>query len=380
MKQRGRQPIRRGVRSGSPALQLRAPSGSAPRISRISHVDKLALRSIVSVLRLLIDTSAWLDLAMRRDGQKWIVPLRVFLHQGKLELLVPPLVIEEFERNRPRSEAAVTSSVLARLRQLRRELHDFAGEKHEHVWLEETEQHIPLVNAMAPQNFREIAELLNRGTKLRPTNAERAMVVKRGLEKKAPFSAGKNSVADALLIEMYATQLKKADPDDLYCFVTSNHRDFSAPNGDHRQPHPDLADIFSASQSRYLYQVDGLHAGLLDYFGDEFVEEVEEIEFLIGDEEPRTLAEIVDAMEEFFDRVWYVRSIVHADAENEEVSKDISAGARAARRRVEERYGRDSLWKPIGPGHDEAWEYGYISGKLATLRWVLGSEWDFLDT
>ena len=39
---------------------------------------------------------------MRRDGQKWIVPLRVFLHQGKLELLVPPLVIDEFEHNRPR--------------------------------------------------------------------------------------------------------------------------------------------------------------------------------------------------------------------------------------------------------------------------------------
>jgi predicted nucleic acid-binding protein len=87
------------------------------------------------VLRLLIDTSAWLDLAMRRDGQQWIVPLRVFLHQGKLELLVPPLVIEEFERNRPRSEAVVTKSVLTRMRQLRRELHEFAGEKHEHVWL-----------------------------------------------------------------------------------------------------------------------------------------------------------------------------------------------------------------------------------------------------
>jgi hypothetical protein len=338
------------------------------------------IRSIFSVLRLLIDTSAWLDLAMRRDGQQWIVPLRVFLHQGKLELLVPPLLIEEFEHNRPRSEAAVTKSVLARLRQLRRELHEFAGEKHEHVWLEETEQHIPLVNAMAPQNFREIAELLSKGTKLKPTNADRVRVVQRGLEKKAPFSAGKNSVADALLIEMYTSQLKKAGPDDVYCFVTSNHRDFSAPNGDHRQPHPDLADIFSSPQSRYLYQVDGLHAGLLDYFGDEFAEEYEEVEFLIGEEEPRTLAEIVDAMEEFFDRVWYVRSIVHADAENEEVPEDIRAGARTARQRVEDRYGRDSLWKPIGPGHDEAWEYGCISGKLATLRWVLGSEWDFLDT
>ena len=30
--------------------------------------------------------------------------------------------------------------------------------------------------------------------------------------------------------------------------------------------------------------------------------------------------------------------------------------------------------------HDEAWQYGYISGKPATLRWALGSEWDFLDT
>ncbi len=95
------------------------------------------------VLRLLIDTSAWLDLATRRDGQKWIVPLRVLEFQGKLDLLVPSLVIEEFDRNRLRSESAVTTSVLQRLRQLRRELREYAGDKHEHVWLAETAQHIP---------------------------------------------------------------------------------------------------------------------------------------------------------------------------------------------------------------------------------------------
>ncbi|MDT4946682.1 MAG: hypothetical protein QOH14_3415, partial [Pseudonocardiales bacterium] len=38
------------------------------------------------MLRLLIDTSTLLDLAKRRDGQKWIVSLRVFAHQAKLEL------------------------------------------------------------------------------------------------------------------------------------------------------------------------------------------------------------------------------------------------------------------------------------------------------
>ena len=52
----------------------------------------------------------------------------------------------------------------------------------------------------------------------------------------------------------------------------------------------------------------------------------------------------------------------------------------ANRERVEAAYGCDELWKATGPGHEEAWQYGYISGKLAPLRWVPGSEWDFLDT
>ena len=237
---------------------------------------------------------------------------------------------------------------------------------------------------MAPQNFREIAELLSHGKTLKPTNAERARVVQRGLEKRAPFSSGKNSVADALLIELYATQLKRADPDDVYCFVTSNYRDFSVPDGDHRQPHPDLAALFTGPQSRYAYQVDGLHAVLLDYFGDEFVQEYEEVEFLAGEEEPRTLAEIVEAEQEFFDRVWYVRSVVRIDKEVADLPEDIREEKfqerLAAYAELEEKYGREELWKAIGPGHDEAWQYGYISGKLATLRWVLGSEWDFLDT
>jgi PIN domain len=319
------------------------------------------------VLRLLIDTSTWVDLGTRRDGQKWIVPLRVLkLHQG-LELLVPSLVLAEFDRTRPRSEMAVTTSVLDRLRQLRRDLRGYAGEKHEDIWLAETEQHIPMINAMAPQNFREIDELLRAGTIIEATETERARAAQRGLDKTAPFTSNKNSVADALLIEIYATQISGADSSDVLAFVTSNHQDFSLPNGDHRLPHPDLAELFDGSRSRYAYQVEGLHDVLVDYFEDEFLEEYDEVELLINEEEPRTLAEIVEAEAEFFDRVKYVRDYVRA------------RGPEVGDPR-EEKYGRETLHKAIGPGHDEAWEYGYISGKLATLRWVLGSEWDFLDT
>lgn len=345
------------------------------------------------MLKLLVDTSVWLDLASRRDGQSWIVPLRILESQGQLELLVPSLVIDEFERNRPRLEAGLTKGIIDRLNQLRRDLREYAGSQNEHTWLEETRQHIPLVNSTAPQNFREIAELLDNGTRIEPSESDFAGVVQRGLEKKAPFDSkatktqgsadksDKNSVADALLIEMYASLVKQADPSDQYCFATSNYRDFSLPNGDHRQPHPDLATLFDGTQSRYVYQVEGLDALLTEVFGDAFTEEREEVEFLATAEEPRTLEEIVDAEAEFFDRVWYVRSVVGSMNERgEDLPEDIRAGMLAARARIEETYGRKELRKPIGRGHDKAWEYGYINGKLAALRWVLGSEWDFLDT
>jgi hypothetical protein len=120
------------------------------------------------MLPLLIDTSVWLDLAKHRDGQRWIVPLRLLRFQGKLELLVPSLVIDEFERNRPRAEAAVTANVLERFRLLRRDLHEYGGE-YRQQWLEEMSHQILLVSAMTLQNFSEIAELLHRGRRLEPT-------------------------------------------------------------------------------------------------------------------------------------------------------------------------------------------------------------------
>ena len=89
----------------------------------------------------------------------------------------------------------------------------------------------------------------------------------------------------------------------------------------------------------------------------------------------------MEAEQEFFDRVWYVPVCVHVEEFVAKLPEDVqSRGDWRAQERVESSYGRDDLWKAIGPGHDEAFEYGYISGKLATLRWVLGSEWDFLDT
>jgi hypothetical protein len=122
------------------------------------------------VLRLLIDTSAWLDLAKRRDGQQWIVPIRILHHQRRLELLVPQLVLDEYTRNRGRIETAMTSSVSDRFRLLRQDLADYGGadQAASIALVRGLEHQVPLIGAMTTRNFDEIAELLANGEPLVP--------------------------------------------------------------------------------------------------------------------------------------------------------------------------------------------------------------------
>ncbi|OHV56558.1 PIN domain-containing protein [Pseudofrankia sp. BMG5.36] len=328
------------------------------------------------MIHLFIDTSLWLDLAKRRDGQRWIVPLRVFHFQSRLRLLVPQLVVDEFERNRPRAEAAVTAAVAERFRLLRKDLHDWAGAGRQE-WLAEMAYHVPLVSSSSLQNFAEIADLLRSGARLEVTGAEHRRVVERGLSKSAPLHRNKNSVADALLIELYHSQLAAVtDDSDLLGFATCNFEDFSEPNGDRRRPHSDLAPLFNPAASRYIYDVDGLENALADWFGADFHEIADEADTL--HEEPRTLVEILGAEKEYFDKIWYVRSSILDEkierGESKPIGRDLEDQRNAARGAIEDRYGRENL----GPWDD--WTWGFVHGKLSALRWVLGSEWDFLDT
>src|SRR5690606_540738 len=131
----------------------------------------------------------------------------------------------------------------------------------------------------------------------------------RGVSKLAPLHRSRNSVADALLIEMYATAVDEADlPRNSHAFVTSNSDDFSAQGADRRKPHPDIAQPFVTSESNYALGVDGLNDLLLSHFGDEIEELFAETDFI---EEPRRLGEITDAEKMLFDRIWHHRSLQH---------------------------------------------------------------------
>lgn len=82
----------------------------------------------------------------------------------------------------------------------------------------------------------------------------------------------------------------------------------------------------------------------------------------------RSEAEIGAAESELESRVWHERHLVLM--ERGSMSDEADAAAEALRREL----GDDK----VGPYND--FEWGYLNGQLSAIRWVLGYDWDNLDT
>jgi hypothetical protein len=170
-------------------------------------------------------------------------------------------------------------------------------------------------------------------------------------------------------------------------FVTHNIKDFSHPTGSNKLPHPDIATHFSRVKSLYFITLgEALRRVQPMQFADLMIEQ----EWV---EEPRRLPEIVSSIDELTNKVWYNRHQIrreliesgkikivekepHPPKDDRErtIQRDIWEGALKSAGRVEKKYGLENL----GPWDD--FEWGMINGKLSALRWVLGDEWDMLDT
>lgn len=205
-----------------------------------------------------------------------------------------------------------------------------------------------------------------------PDDDIKRWVVDRGLAKQAPFHKHRNSVADALLIELYEAEI---DESGEFAFVTSTSEDFSAVGVDRREPRADIAAAFEDPRSTYRLGAAGLEQVQRDHFGDELEELLEETDIR---EEPRRLDEIQAAEKEMFDRIWYHRSL-QADYRHKRQgnaaeltrNQEVSAPGRACRGNVHRARATRAVYD---------FELGMLHRKMSAFRWVLGSEWDFLDT
>lgn len=94
----------------------------------------------------------------------------------------------------------------------------------------------------------------------------------------------------------------------------------------------------------------------------------------------RTFNEIEEALGEFEDRIWYDRKLVHIENIKDgiaEIDTEIGFQMLKAMKEVEDRRGGKEALRAY---YKNDYEWGVLNGKLSALRWVLGDDWDNLDT
>lgn len=345
------------------------------------------------MFNVLIDTCVWLDLAQDQKQTPLLLVAENMVQGGLLRLLVPRIVLEEFHKNRTRIAKTSARSLATHFQQVKEAVNKTGGDEKRKkallAQLDDVNHRIPIIGGAAEGVLDRIERLLKAAIIIETSNAIMLRAADLALHRKAPcHHENKNSIADAIIIETYFDAIKsQGSAGQRFAFVTHNKTDFSLVCGNQKLPHKDLATQFSKIKSMYFVNL----ADCLRRIDPSMVTDL--MWEQSWSQEPRGLSELLKAEDLLFHQVWYNRhwnlrikiqegEVKLVDKETyprkpdtpETCQKDVWAGALHAAKRVEKKYGKRNL----GPWDD--FEWGMINGKLSAIRWMLGDEWDMLDT
>jgi PIN domain len=325
------------------------------------------------MFKLMNDTCVWLDVAKDPQQQVMLDALRQLVDDEQIAIITSQIGVEEFHRNKAKIGEHIARSLSGTLKRAREVVGQFGDDGDKDAALRQLhalDQRLPQLGDTIAGSVRLVEHLLAGAEVIETAESQKLRAAERALQNKAPFHHPKNSMADAIIIECFADASTGANSTGhRFAFVTHNHKDFSEPGGNHKIPHPDIANIFSPRKVRFFISLaDALNAMEPGILGEYQFEDLEQ---------HRTTDEIAEVINELVDKVWYNRHLVFAERVangQSSVEPDIWRGACRSAKKVERKYGRRNL----GPYDDFDW--GMLNGKLSALRWVLGEDWDMLDT
>lgn len=346
------------------------------------------------MFNLLIDTSVWLDLAENAKQTPLLDLLEDLVAAGRVNLLVPRIVVNEFQKNRTRVAKFSAKGLSSHFNQVKDAIRKADGDKRQKdkvlAYLSDVDHRIPIMGGAAEGVLNRIGAILTSAPIIEASDEVKIRAADRGLRRNAPcHHENKNSMADAILIETYVECVRTmGGAGQRFAFVTHNKHDFSMVGGNQKLPHPDLASSFSKIKSMYFINLAECMRRIAPTHVTHAMWEQE------WQQEPRGITEMLEAMDRLTTQVWYNRhkylawqvergkhKIVSRDEWNKRklnsqthTVEDIWKGALKAAKKAERRLGEGNY----GPWTD--FEWGMINGKLSALRWMLGDEWDQLDT
>ncbi|CAM3688639.1 PIN domain-containing protein [Flavobacterium chungbukense] len=341
------------------------------------------------MVKLLIDTCVWLDIAKTSKGEEILNLLSRFIEEDEVQLILPEIIISEFERNKDRIILDAGKSLSSHFKKVKAMVaeHSKNDSKQEILnQLDDIDKKIPTLGEDAVQTISHIEDIFKNSEIIILTDEIKLRATQRAIEKKAPFHLAKNSIGDAIIIESYYEYRKQNEAQEFsLMFITHNINDFSIKNGNQKIAHEDFSDIFDSPKSQYFINL----PEALNSINPDLVEEIEyENDW---DFKFRSLSEILEMQNEIEQKIWYNRhkfreysievgktKLIDREDFNIKTSantiiKEIWEGALQSAKKIEDLYGRENL-------EFDDFEWGMINGKLSALRWVIGDEWDNLDT
>lgn len=265
--------------------------------------------------RLLIDTCVWLDAAKDYRQAAMLDALGKLVHDGELEVILPRVVVVEFERHKSRvieDAGRSISTTIRRARELVAWLGDGEAKDATIDQLNEVEFRRPRLRDAAIESLAQIESIFVRSGVVETSESALLGAAHRALLGLAPFHRQRNGIADAVIFETYLEALHARDHARFrFGFVTHNIKDFSGSGGDNRLPHPDLAPHFTKVKSLYF-------TSLGDALRRAHPNEVEDAVFeREWQEDTRGILDIDEALSRLVDKLWYGRHGTFADSVNE---------------------------------------------------------------
>lgn len=335
---------------------------------------------------LLLDTCVWLDLAKSRS-EKLLDFLEYYVEEKLANLLIPDIVFSEFERNKDKIINDNAKGLAAQIDKINDIIieHESKNVRDEMIIrLTDLKHKIPRITESISNSVEKIENLFSKAQIIPTTNEIKLKAVERGLNKIAPFHLSKNSIADAIILEIFI-DYKINNTDLPLMFVTHNKSDFSTKNGNQKFPHEDFGDLFDSTNVHYFINL----AEALNTIDSEVFSKTKfEGDWML---EARSLSKLMEAEQELEQKIWYNRHMIRAEKikngsikiiEKSEFSirnsqstivKEIWEGALKSAKKIEEKFGKENLIF-------DDFEWGFINGKLSAIRYAIGEDWDFLDT
>lgn len=343
------------------------------------------------MFKILIDTCVWLDLAKDYRQRVLLNTLEELVENGGASLIVPNVIVDEVSKNKARIIDESNRSLSSSLKRVKEAVDKYGDQQNKRAALQllnDIDHRLPTLDEASAESIARVEALFKAATIIETSNDVKLRAAQRAIDGRAPFHRQRNSINDAILIETYADfACAKRTPGIRFAFVTHNTKDFSHVGVNNKLPHPDIAAYFSRIKSLYFVTLgEALRRIQPELLSDLLIEQ----EWI---EQPRRFTEIITAIDELFDKVWYNRHMVWRekikvgkikiveketfpirDHSTRPIQSDVWKGALSAAAKKEKEYGVENL----GPWDD--FEWGMLNGKLSALRWVLGDEWDMLDT